>query len=112
MPLPAAALLLLFAGAAADPPAKPEKADMVFYSGKVQGVGFRATAVEIAKDYPVSGWVKNLPDGRVQLLAEGPADAVEKFLKAIRSHWQDNIEKEDVQPQTPTGKYKTFEIAQ
>ena len=111
MPLSFTALLLLSA-VAADSPAKPEKAAMVYYTGKVQGVGFRATAVEIAKDYPVSGWVKNLKDGRVQLLAEGPADAVDKFLAAIRSHWQGNIDKEDIQPQTPTDKYQTFEIAQ
>ena len=114
MPLPtAAALFLLFAGiAAADPPPKPEKACMVYYSGKVQGVGFRATAAEIARDYPVTGWVKNLADGRVQLLAEGPADAVDRFLKAIRSHWEGNIEKEEIESATPTGKYQSFEVVQ
>ena len=50
----------------------------------MQGVGFRATAVMIARDYPVAGWVKNLADGRVQLLVEGPQEAIDKFLKAIR----------------------------
>jgi acylphosphatase len=94
----------------ADPPAKPEKASMVYYTGNVQGVGFRATAADIAKHYPVTGWVKNLSDGRVQLLAEGPAEAVDKFLKAVRSRWEGNIEKEDVENQTPTGKYQSFEI--
>ncbi len=108
--MPLLAVLLLFAPASADPPAKPEIACMVYYTGKVQGVGFRATAVEIAKDFPVTGWVKNLSDGRVQLLAEGPADAVDKFLKAIRTHWEGNIEKEDVQSQTPTGDYMSFDI--
>jgi acylphosphatase len=85
---------------------------MVYYTGKVQGVGFRATAVDIARDYPVTGWVKNLADGRVQLLAEGPKESVEAFLKAIRTHWKDNIEKEDVQEQAAGGKYKKFEIEQ
>ena len=93
-----------------DPP-KPPKAYMVHYSGQVQGVGFRATAVEIAKDYPVTGWVKNLADGRVQLLVEGQPEAVEKFLKAIRTRWQDNIEKEERETQTPVGKFKSFEVA-
>ena len=91
-------------------PPKSAKACMVYYSGKVQGVGFRFTAVEIACDYPVTGWVKNLSDGRVQLLAEGPSEAVDKFLKAIRTHWGDAIEKEETENQTPTGKYQTFDI--
>jgi acylphosphatase len=84
-------------------------AQMVHYTGKVQGVGFRATAVEIAKDYPVTGWVKNLDDGRVQLVAEGPGDAVEDFLKAIRARWKDNITKEEAKEQEVSGKYKRFE---
>ena len=72
-------LLTAVLGARAHGDAKPDAkpvARMVYYTGKVQGVGFRATAVDIAKDYPVTGWVKNLPDGRVQLLVEGPEDAV------------------------------------
>src|SRR5437763_109591 len=65
---------------------KPMKAIMVHYTGNVQGVGFRATAEMIAKDYPVVGWVKNLSDGRVRLSAEGPADSGEKLLRAARQH--------------------------
>lgn len=89
---------------------KPMKATMVHYSGNVQGVGFRATAVMIARDYAVVGWVKNLSDGRVQLLVEGPADQVDKFLKAIREHWKRDIEKEQTEEQKPSGKYKDFGI--
>lgn len=104
-------LLSGLAAAAADPPPdKPDKACMVYYGGRVQGVGFRATAAEIARDYPVTGWVKNLSDGRVQLLVEGPAGAVDKFLKANRDRWQDNIDKVEMETQTPTGKYRGFEI--
>jgi acylphosphatase len=100
------------AARSADPPdpPKPAKACMVYYSGKVQGVGFRATAVEIAKDYPVTGWVKNLSDGRVQLLAEGPAEAVDKFLKAVHARWDANIEKEEMESQTPTAKFQSFDV--
>jgi acylphosphatase len=89
---------------------KPMKAIMVYYSGKVQGVGFRMTAVMIARDYPVGGWVKNLADGRVQLLVEGPEDQVAKFLKAVRERWKEDIEKEESEDQKPTGKFKRFEI--
>jgi acylphosphatase len=92
-------------------PGSAPAARMVYYTGKVQGVGFRATAAEIAKDHPVTGWVKNLDDGRVQLLVEATGDAVEAFLKAIRARWKDNIEKETSEVQAVSGKYKDFRVA-
>jgi acylphosphatase len=82
----------------------------VHYSGKVQGVGFRATVAGIAKDHPVTGYVKNLEDGRVQVVVEGKEADVKKFLDAVRSYWKKNIEKEDTEETKPTGKYKTFSI--
>jgi acylphosphatase len=92
-------------------PEKPMKATLVRYSGNVQGVGFRATAVMIARDHPVVGYVKNLSDGRVELLAEGSQDDVEKFLKAIRDHWKDDISEVEAEDRKPSGTYKKFEIA-
>jgi acylphosphatase len=94
---------------AKEPPPEPI-ARMVHYSGRVQGVGFRATAVEIANGFPVTGWVKNLDDGRVQLLVEGPEDPVKKFLSAIRMHWGKNIEKEQVEEKKASGEFKDFSI--
>jgi acylphosphatase len=102
-----ALLLLLVVGAE---PETAMKATFVRYSGMVQGVGFRATAVMIARDHPVVGFVKNLPDGRVELWAEGPPAAVEKFLKAIRDHWKDDITKAEAEDRKPTGNFKAFEI--
>lgn len=55
----------------------------VFYNGKVQGVGFRYTVKQIAKGFDVTGWIRNLPDGRVELHASGEADEVSAFLQAI-----------------------------
>jgi acylphosphatase len=55
----------------------------VFYSGRVQGVGFRITVRQIACGYDVTGTVRNLPDGRVEMIAEGQRDEVEAFLKGI-----------------------------
>jgi acylphosphatase len=60
------------------------KAIRVLYEGYVQGVGFRWTTKHIAKGYDVSGWVRNLPDGRVEVQVSGEDDEVSAFLQAIR----------------------------
>jgi acylphosphatase len=85
-------------------------ARLVYYSGCVQGVGFRATTVHIARKHPVTGWVRNLPDGRVQVLAEGSAEAVDGFLAAVREHWKQHIDDESCEQQAVTGKLAGFEI--
>ena len=108
-------LFVFLAPGLADPPGakKPEKpmtAKMVYYSGNVQGVGFRATASMIARDHPVVGWVRNLSDGRVQMLVEGQPGAIEKFLKAIRDHWKDDISKVETEDPKPIGKFTRFSI--
>ncbi|MEO7934014.1 MAG: acylphosphatase [Chthoniobacterales bacterium] len=56
----------------------------VFYDGRVQGVGFRATVRWIAEGFEITGWIKNLPDGRVELLVRGESREVRDFLAAIR----------------------------
>lgn len=58
-------------------------AKRVIFTGRVQGVGFRYTAKEIATGYDVVGSVKNLPDGRVELELMGEADEVEAYLADI-----------------------------
>jgi acylphosphatase len=60
------------------------KATRVFYEGYVQGVGFRWTTKRIAQGYDISGWVRNLADGRVELQVSGEDDEVAAFLRAIR----------------------------
>lgn len=55
----------------------------VYFSGKVQGVGFRYTAVTTAQEYAVSGYVENLPDGRVRLVAEGDRDQLQGFVSEL-----------------------------
>ena len=56
----------------------------VFYSGHVQGVGFRYSAKSVATGFEVAGTVRNLPDGRVELVAEGMREELEDFRAAIR----------------------------
>jgi len=55
----------------------------VFYEGYVQGVGFRWTVQHIAKGFDITGWVRNLPDGRVELQTAGEEEEVRAFLDAI-----------------------------
>src|SRR2546423_15179029 len=55
----------------------------VFYEGRVQGVGFRFTVRHIAKEFDVTGWVRNLPDGRVELHVVGEEDEVHAFVRRI-----------------------------
>lgn len=60
------------------------KATQVFYEGRVQGVGFRWTVKSLAQGFDVTGWVRNLPDGRVELQVTGESVEVSDFLTAIR----------------------------
>jgi acylphosphatase len=55
-----------------------------FFSGHVQGVGFRYTAQRVAEDFSITGFIRNLPDGRVELLIEGEEKVLENFLQKIR----------------------------
>lgn len=83
----------------------------VYYEGKVQGVGFRASVLSLAKGFEVTGWVKNLPDSRVELLATGEKDEVEEFLQGIReSHLAGHIESESVLPTNTDPAQKGFRI--
>jgi acylphosphatase len=68
---------------ASAPPANRRRLK-IFYSGRVQGVGFRYAVKTLAAGFEISGAVKNLPDGRVELVAEGAREELEAFRAAIR----------------------------
>ena len=57
----------------------------IHYSGRVQGVGFRYTVRSLASRMAVTGFVRNLPDGRVQLVVEGPPSEIEVLLEQVRA---------------------------
>ena len=75
----------------------------VVYSGRVQGVGFRFTAKGLAAGHPVAGYVRNLPTGEVELVAEGESDRVEAFLAAVARRMADYITNTTVEDAAPTG---------
>jgi acylphosphatase len=83
---------------------------LVRYTGRVQGVGFRATAAGIAELFPVTGYVRNCPDLSVELLAEGPESAVGRFLAAVRARFDRHIHTETPTPVPPTGRYTSFDV--
>jgi acylphosphatase len=62
----------------------PQERRRVFYSGRVQGVGFRATCRWLARGFELVGYVRNLPDGRVELLVEGEPMEIARYLEAIQ----------------------------
>lgn len=63
----------------------------IYYSGRVQGVGFRYTTLQIASGFRVTGYVENLPDGRVHLVAEGPSEELDRFTRAVLSRFGHHI---------------------
>lgn len=83
----------------------------VVYSGRVQGVGFRYGTRAVACGYEVTGVVRNLHDGRVELIAEGEEAEVQAFLDGIRaSQLGGYIRRADAQWTTATGEFNGFEI--
>lgn len=82
----------------------------VYYSGRVQGVGFRFTAIDIARDLKVWGWVRNLSDGRVELIAEAEEDTLRDFLSQISRYFSRYIEDVETDWKAATGEFKNFSI--
>ena len=83
----------------------------VHYSGRVQGVGFRYTVKSLVPGYDVLGIIRNLPDGRVELVAEGERAELEAFLQAIRdSGLRRNIRDEEIVLGEGQDNFRGFEI--
>jgi len=81
-----------------------------YYSGRVQGVGFRYTANRLAANYPVGGFVRNLPDGRVHLVAEGASGVVAEFLANVATELGDHISEAKIDVRPATGEFEAFQI--
>lgn len=82
-----------------------------FFSGKVQGVFFRANTRDKAQKVGVKGWVKNLKDGRVEAVFEGSKEKVEEvieFCKNDQPHAR--VDSVDIEEEEPTGEFDSFSI--
>jgi len=87
----------------------PERRD-VYFEGMVQGVGFRYTARRIAARFAVTGYVQNLSDGRVRLVAEGEPEELSKFLGTLRATMSTCIHRVEERVAPATGEFREFQI--
>ena len=83
---------------------------LVLYAGRVQGVGFRATAARVAEQFDVTGFVRNRPDGTVEVVAEGEPGELERFAAAVAERMRRNIDSVDRQTLPATGEFGAFDV--
>ncbi|MDR0535355.1 MAG: acylphosphatase [Puniceicoccales bacterium] len=83
----------------------------VWFAGHVQGVGFRAGVMQVARSFDVTGFVRNLPDGRVVLHAEGLSSVVRMFIDEVRKNLGVFIRGEDVREYYGAACHREFRIA-
>lgn len=81
-----------------------------FFKGAVQGVGFRYTTERMARRLPVAGFVRNLPTGEVELVAEGEEAVLQDFLKEIKKSFEGYLHGTDVKWGKATGEFRDFGI--
>lgn len=81
-----------------------------YFKGRVQGVGFRYMTRNLAINYDVTGFVRNLPDGRVELIAEGPESQVNGFVLAVNERMRPHIRDVQQTVEPATGDFGQFII--
>jgi acylphosphatase len=91
-------------------PANSPVRKTVRFGGHVQGVGFRYTTQSIARGCGVTGYVRNLPDGRVELVAEGEPSELKAFLTEIHDQLGCHIRSQHIDTQAASGEFAAFEI--
>jgi len=93
------------------PPTSSAQRRRVLYTGHVQGVGFRFTVRQIAQSFTVTGFVRNLPNGKVELVAEGAPVELDRFLAEVANSMADHIRDAATSSELATGEYGSFVIA-
>ncbi|MBA4138838.1 MAG: acylphosphatase [Opitutus sp.] len=84
--------------------------ETVFFTGRVQGVGFRYQTLQVAKGFDVAGFVQNLPDGRVHLEAEGEVGEVAAFIDAVAEQLEGYIRKTERVSARRAAQFRGFAI--
>ena len=82
----------------------------IVFSGRVQGIGFRFTALNIANRYDLKGYVRNIPDGEVEMLAQGSAEMIDDFVRDLQDSFVGSISHIDIEEATPDPKITDFRI--
>jgi acylphosphatase len=82
----------------------------IYYSGFVQGVGFRYMAQSVASSLGIAGWVKNLSDGRVEMVCEGKEPDLNKFLDRLKDLFNLYIKDVQIEQEDSSGKLEGFGI--
>ncbi len=82
----------------------------VFFSGRVQGVGFRYNACQVSRRYEVVGTVQNMPNGQVKMVVEGETLAVEGFIKEVCETTHGRVAETEVNQQPATGRWSDFSV--
>jgi acylphosphatase len=82
----------------------------VFYSGRVQGIGFRYTVADIASYQKVLGWVRNLDDARVEVVAEADEDTLNIFLQQVNQHFSRYIKDAEIEWLPASGEFRDFSV--
>jgi acylphosphatase len=82
----------------------------IVFSGRVQGVGFRFTALNIASRYELKGYVRNIPAGDVEMVAQGPAEAIDDCIRDLQDSFVGSISHIDIEEATPDPKFTDFRI--
>ena len=88
----------------------PRQRWTIFFTGRVQGVGFRASTEHIAAGFVVTGYVRNLRDGRVEVVAEGTESELRKFLDEIRARLGHYIREQTQVTDAPSGEWDDFTV--
>lgn len=83
---------------------------VIRFSGKVQGVGFRFNSESIASGFGITGYVRNLSNGQVEMVVEGPKSEIDRFQSAVEQAMKDHIERTEAEERAATGEFLSFRI--
>ncbi|MCL5279158.1 MAG: acylphosphatase [Planctomycetes bacterium] len=88
-----------------------QTAKHIIFRGHVQGVGFRYTARQVARQYNVTGFVRNLPDGTVEMLLQGPAQEIDNCIQEVQGSFEGYIRDTRIEDAPYNPRYTDFRVA-